>query len=220
MYDKMLQFVKDSLAEYDVAATQLGNSYPFRKRSEHTKRVFMWAKRLIDDTQLEKPVNKEAVLISAIFHDSGYADYLNKSEHAISSAILCEKYLRENKYSDGFKDFVVYLVQNHSKKKLMTEKDTPLELILLMEADMLDETGAMSILWDCMAEGRQQEQTYVYTYNRVLKHAYKFMNVHPMVTPKAKAFWESKQKLMQEFITNLSFDLGIDVSGELYFGGE
>jgi uncharacterized protein len=48
--------------------------------------------------------------------------------------------------------FVVFLVKNHSNKQLMTAKGTPLELILLMEADLLDETGALSIVWDCMME--------------------------------------------------------------------
>ena len=159
----MFQFVKDSLENNDVEATQIGQ-FLFRKRSEHIKRVFMWAKRLVEDEQF---VNKEAILVSAMFHDVGYAISSDGSEHAENSAIICENYLKENKFSTEFIDLVVYLVQNHSKKMLMTERNTPLELILLMEADILDETGALSVLWDSMAEAYLKVQTYENTYDHI-----------------------------------------------------
>ncbi len=92
-----------------------------------------------------------------------------------------------NGFEPEFINFVVYLVRNHSNKQLMTRSDTPLELILLMEADLLDETGALSV-----------------------NYSYASLNVNPMVTVKAKEFWQSKQKLIEDFIEHLSYDLGID----------
>ena len=205
MYAKMFQYVKDCLGDNDNNATKIGR-VPFRKRSEHTKRVFMWAERLIEDKYF---INKEAVLVSSIFHDVGYAVSSDNLNHAGDSAVLCEKYLLENGFATEFINFVVYLVKNHSQKELMTVKDTQLELILLMEADLLDETGALSIVWDCMSEGAQQVQSFEKSYNHILNYSCKHLNVNPMVTVKAKAFWESKQKLLQEFTNQLSFDLGL-----------
>ena len=205
MYTKMFQFVETYLENNDGEITEIGR-FPFRKCSEHIKRVFMWAERLIDN---EYFINKEAVLVSAIFHDVGYAVSLDSSKHAENSAIICEKYLIENGFTTDFINLVVYLVKNHSNKKLMTAEDTSIELILLMEADLLDETGALSILWDCMMEGAQQIQTFEKTYYHILDYSYKSINENPMVTTKAKVFWDSKKNLMEEFIRHLSFDLAI-----------
>ncbi len=204
MYEKMFQFVNKHLENTDNEASKIG--FPgFRKRAEHIKRVFMWAKRLIER---ESHVNKEAVLVSAIFHDVGYALAEDNAKHAEHSAILCKKYLSENGFDTEFTDYVVYLVRNHSNKELMTSKGTPLELILLMEADLLDETGALSIVWDCMVEGAQKIQTYEKTYCHILNYSYKSTIENPMITPTAKDLWENKRKLVQEFVNQLSYDLG------------
>jgi uncharacterized protein len=201
----MFQFVKSYLENNDGEATKTGY-FPFRKRSEHIERVFMWAERLVDGVTY---INKKAVLVSAIFHDIGYAISVDMSKHAESSAVLCEQYLKENGYDIEFINFVIYLVRNHSNKELMKEGDTPLELILLMEADLLDETGALSIVWDCMMEGSQEIQTFDKTYNHIMNYSCNSLNINPMVTAKARVFWENKQNLMKEFINQLSFDLGI-----------
>ena len=46
MYADMFQFVKECLEKMMVKHKTC--KYPFRKRSEHIKRVFMWAQRLVD----------------------------------------------------------------------------------------------------------------------------------------------------------------------------
>lgn len=206
IYDEMFQYVKQYLEDNYGEAVNIGY-IPFRKRSEHINRVLMWTQRLIEG---ETCINKEAVLVAAIFHDIGYALSLDSSIHAQNSAILCEKYLKENGYKHDFINLVKYLVENHSNKELMAVSDTPLELIILMEADLLDETGALSVVWDCMMEGAQEVQTFEKTYKHILKYSYKTLSVNPMVTSKAKEFWENKQRLIQEFIGQLSFDLGIN----------
>jgi uncharacterized protein len=130
----MFQFVKGYLESNNGELSKTG-LFPFRKRSEHIRRVLMWAKRL---TEGEEFVNKEAVLTSAIFHDIGYAVSEDDSGHAKYSAVICESYLKENNFDSEFISLVIYLVKNHSNKELMKSSDTPLELILLMEADLLD----------------------------------------------------------------------------------
>ncbi|GKX67201.1 HD domain-containing protein [Inconstantimicrobium mannanitabidum] len=206
IYDEMFQYVKQYLEDNDGEVFNIGY-FPFRKRSEHIKRVLIWTQRLMEE---ETCINKEAVLVSAIFHDIGYALSLDNSTHAQNSAVLCDKYLKENGYKPDFINFVTYLVENHSNKELMKISDTPLELIILMEADLLDETGALSVVWDCMMEGSQDVQSFEKTYKHILKYSYKTLSVNPMITPKAKEFWKNKQDLMQEFIRQLSFDLDIN----------
>ncbi|MEG0306781.1 MAG: HD domain-containing protein [Clostridium sp.] len=208
MYNEMFQFVRDYLITNDAEITN-GESRknPFRKRSEHIQRVFMWVERLIED---ESDINKEAVLVSAIFHDVGYALKFNNLDHAENSATICEKYLKENGFSTEFINLVTYLVRNHSNKELMTVEDTTLELTLLMEADLLDETGALSVVWDCMVEGSERIQSFENTHNHIINYSYDTLKVNPMVTDKGKKFWEEKQQLVKEFVKQLSFDLGIN----------
>lgn len=201
----MYQFVKNYLESNNSELSQIG-CFPFRKRSEHIRRVFLWAKRL---TEGEPFINRDAVLTSAIFHDIGYALPLKDSKHADNSAVICENYLKENNFDGEFIKLVVYLVKNHSNKELMKIADTPLELILLMEADLLDETGALSIVWDCMMEGSEKTQTFEKAYNHIMNYSCKILSVNPMVTEKGKFFWESKQNLIKTFIEHLSFDLGL-----------
>jgi len=204
----MFQFIKEYLESNDGQATK-SVKVQFRKRSEHTNRVFIWAKRLIED---ELNIDKEAVLVSAIFHDVGYAESSDDySKHAEKGALICEKYLIEQGFEAKFIEKVVYLVKNHSKKELMLEKDTSKELILLMEADLLDESGALSIVWDCMREGAQEKQTFEKTYKHISDYSGRQLNGNPMVTEKGKAFWANKQRLVQDFINQLGFDLALEV---------
>ncbi|MEG2411569.1 HD domain-containing protein [Clostridium sp.] len=204
----MFKFVRDYLITHEAEITN-GESrqISFRKRSEHIQRVFMWVERLIEG---EDFINKEAVLVSAVFHDVGYALNFNNLDHAENSATICEKYLKENTFSTDFINLVTYLVRNHSNKELMTVGDTPLELIVLMEADLLDETGALSVVWDCMVEGSERIQSFKNTYNHIINYSYDTLTVNPMVTDKGKKFWEDKQQLVKEFAKQLSFDLGLD----------
>lgn len=206
MYAKMLQYVKEYLENSGGEITKF-RQVSFRKRSEHCRRVYMWAQRLVCGID---NINKEVVLTAAVFHDVGYGDSLDRSNHAENSAVICEKYLKENEYNDEFISHVVYLVRNHSRKELMAMGDTPLELILLMEADLLDETGALSVVWDCMMEGSQEVQSFEKSYEHIIQYSVKTIQKNPMVTVKAKNFWENKQKLMKEFVEQLSFDLGIN----------
>lgn len=203
MYEKMFAYAHDFL-KTDT------DSMPFRSRYEHTRRVFGWCKRLLEN---EPSVNREAVLAAAVFHDTGYAKSPDDSQHGAYSAEICEKYLSENGYPGEFINKVSHLVANHSKKQLLKEKGTSLELIVLMEADLLDETGAMSILWDCMAEGSSNVQTYEKAYHHILNYSLRRISYNPMVTGKARKFWEDKQRLTHEFIVHLMVDLGIESLG-------
>lgn len=202
-YNNIFEYVETYLEENAHNVRNL-EVYPFRKRSDHIKRVFIWANRLMDDSL---KVNKEAILTAALFHDIGYGYSLEDSEHAQNSAILCEKYLKENAYNDEFIDLVVYLVKNHSNKKLLKDQNTQLELIILIEADLLDETGALSIIWDSMTEGSQATQTFERTFDHIKRYSFETIKHNPMVTKLGVEFWKEKQALVNDFMRHLEFDL-------------
>jgi uncharacterized protein len=144
-----------------------------------------------------------------MLHDIGYVVQNKKAKHAVSSAKLCEKYLKDNDYDDCFIKKVTFLVENHSNKYLLNIQDTNIELILLIEADLLDETGAMSIVWDCMAEGMEQVQSFEKAFAHISDKSQYTLEVNPMLTNKAKEYWEEKRTLTNLFVQHLRADLGM-----------
>jgi uncharacterized protein len=207
-YMELFDYVKKRLDENNMNATKI-ERFPFRIRSEHTWRVFNWAKRLID-TDEYKDLDNESLLTAAIFHDVGYAISPKSECHADNSEIIFREYAKENSFKKDKEDFIAFLVKNHSRKDLMQKEDTPIELIILFEADILDETGAMSILWDCMAEGASEKQNYRKTYEHISANTLKILDMNPMRTGKAKEYWKNKQELIRHFMKEIEFDLGIE----------
>jgi uncharacterized protein len=207
-YMEKFNYVKNELSENDGNATKI-IKFPFRIRSEHIWRVFNWAKKLIDIEEYRN-INTKSLLTAAIFHDVGYAISPDSKDHAINSEIIFRKYSKENNFSKEEEDFIAYLVKNHSNKSLMENEETPIELIILFEADLLDETGAMSILWDCMAEGGKEKQSYIGTYEHIKANTMKILNGNPMKTKKGIEYWEKKQELVKHFIKELESDLEIE----------
>jgi len=206
MYDQAFKYVKSYLENHN-AEMNSGNLFPFWKRSDHIKRVYMWSKRLSEGSE---NIDQRVLLMAAIFHDVGYAIASDLSSHAESSAIICAEYLITHGYEPKYVELVVELVRNHSNKELLKESNSTKELICLLEADLLDDNGALSIVFDCMVEGAQEEQTFNKTYGHICAFSGKAMMKNPMVTPKAITFWERKQILTKSFIEQLGYDMGSD----------
>lgn len=206
MFEEMLQYVEKLLLTGKRNTTRIDEN-SFRRRVEHTKRVLMWVNRLLEG---DRRVDKEAVQIAAIFHDCGYAlfDY-KKETHAEASSRVCSNYLERHNFDADRITKIAYLVSNHSKKKKMMHRtDTPKELITLMEADLLDETGSLAILRDCLHEDRMKLQSYLKTCDYIKKHSGRFLDMNPMVTRKGKKYWAEKQKIISLFIKDMQNDLG------------
>ena len=218
-------YVEKKLKESGCDSFGGGNAfsqYPFRSRFLHVRRVMKWAKRILSDFP---KIDLDALELAIIFHDVGYSLGDNK-KHQENSRMLfheyrqekcrtCEHNEAENASMQGFAakiwkdpkrlDLVEYLIENHSRKELLGEPDQVPELVLLMEADVLDEEGAMRIAWDCMAEGMGGGSSF----QDALFHTRKFWNpgYDPMVTPKAKQLWAEKQKLVRAYIAQMELDL-------------
>ena len=105
------------------------------------------------------------------------------------------------------------LIACHSDKSLMKEEGAEIEMILLMEADLLDEEGAMGIVWDCMTMGNLHASSYARAYYHIMESSNK-EEPNPMVTERAKEIWEEKKEIVAKFVKLLEDDLMI---GSEYF---
>ena len=204
-YEELFAYVKDELTAYDghggVAKTRIKYS-----RYDHTVRVYNWAMILAED--YKDTIDMEALQIATIFHDIGYG--LNKEDmgnHAADGAVLCREYLESIGYLEDRADFVCGLIARHSDKDCMHSEDIPLELVLLMEADLLDDTGAHGIIMDAWIRSTREDAGFETILEHIIKFTQKQMQENPMRTKKAYEIWEEKKELTNRFVESLTVDL-------------
>lgn len=174
----------------------------FRSRILHTRRVLKWSELLregceVDETLLE---------LGIIFHDVGY-EKNDKSGHSQRGVEIFSEFAKTHSFSEEVIKSVEQMILLHGDKKSLNTH-MPMELILLMESDLMDEEGAMLIAWDCMVAGHRNARSFEDAY-RQIQRFYTVVD-NPMITPRAKAFWEEKQKLRKEFIRQFGRDLFLE----------
>ena len=201
MFEKYLDYVKNYLI-------QTNGYYPpdvmyrFRCKFDHIKRVLKWCKVLEDDLP---EINKEALYTAAIFHDVGYG-CKGKNSHAITSAEIFAEYARDNRMDRDFAEMVTYMIKMHSNKELLGNPETMPELILLMEADLLDEEGALRVIWYCATKAIQGAESYLELRDFIQMGSDKRLE-NPMVTPIARKKWDEKICLVNSFMEELTSDI-------------
>lgn len=132
----------------------------FRDRWAHTNRVLSWAKRL----QKEEGGDWEIIELATWLHDCGYD---GARPHAEIAAEKASEFFAIHPYDRA--EEVVSLVRNHSRK----EDDLALsvEMRVLMDADTLDEKGALAILLDAMSEVMENPKAcYEDVYGRIIRY--------------------------------------------------
>ena len=103
-------------------------------------------------------------------------------------------------------DFICDLIARHSDKKNMV--GIPMELVLLREADLLDDTGVQGLVLDIWMEAACQDEV---SFESILQHMERYtlrlMQENPMRTDKAREIWEEKRKLTEVFVGEYRRDL-------------
>ncbi len=208
IYKEYLAYVKDYLIRHKGIESP-NPLHPFRSRFQHSIRVLHWCARLAEGLA---DVDKDVLYTAAIFHDIGYAQRDNE-RHAQRSALAFREYADSHQMEGKFADKVERLIGCHSQKDRMRQEGADLEMVLLMEADLMDEEGAMGIVWDCMTMGNAHASSYAKAYYHIMESANK-EEPNPMVTKRAREYWEEKKGIVARFSKLLADDLMI---GSEYF---
>lgn len=203
-YEEMLLYVKRYLEDGNAIRSKRTN-FGFRNRFEHIRRVYRWCIRLLEDCP---DCDKETVLTAAVFHDVGYAD--NPENHAAESAKIFIRYAEGQNMDYEFIMRTAEIIALHSDKSLLQKESTPIELILLLEADLLDEEGALGIAWDLMGEGAEYPECFERAIRAIEGHSGHILHQEYMITPLAKKYWREKQELVRGFLHALSEDLFLE----------
>lgn len=199
-YLKYMNYVDEKLKEY---GHDKGVKHPFRSRVDHIKRVYKWAERL---TEGRSDFNPDILFISVIFHDIGYC--FGHENHQENSEKLFREYALQNNFDKDMTEKIALCVGTHSDKILLKQPEKLLtEQIILMEADLLDEEGALAICWHGMAAGHEAYESYEECLLRIQKKLQKRVGINPMVSKKAKKIWEEKVDYQVDFVNRLIYDL-------------
>ncbi len=197
-YEKAFLYVEEQFAKHP----EHEKKYGYRSRLEHTKRVFMWAKRLLKTEEADE----EIVLTSVIFHDVGYT--VSPQDHPRQGARICREYLEKEGCGQNFIDKVCRNIIYHRNKEIIYEPQTSIEQILLIEADCLDESGVLSMVRDGLEEGLKGACSYQKVYERMCERKiYSDHYQYHCVTATGLKIIKEKQRLYKELMKSLQYDL-------------
>lgn len=204
MYEEMQVFVRETLEQTNLYASELEKPFAFRNRFTHSMRVLEWASRI----QAVEKGDGEVISIAAIFHDVGKG-LESERKHAEISAEICEDYLKRIGFDPGKSAHIVRAVRRHSSK-LIPETELSLEERILMDADQLDELGALCVLWDSLDAGKEIHPSYEAVFWRIFRQYQRRINDAPkMKTPEGKRLYQERVDFLRVFLNNLQWELGI-----------
>ena len=161
-YKNMYAVVKNLFDGTDFAHGPLDETY-------YTLRVFETAKKLCKRV---KGCDERAILVAAIFHDTGkvkldpkklFVKSRKKSRdewhrHPLLSVSIARHALKKLKHSKEFIDKVCYLVRWHDERAL---KEKTLDLKVLQDADLLADSGMAGFIRPFAYSGKFKHQSLI-----------------------------------------------------------
>ncbi len=130
----------------------------------YTLRVFETCRSLIKRSRVN--VEEDVILTAAIFHDIGKTKLDTEEkireewdDHPTYGAEITREILRDQGYSNGFVEKVVYLVKHHDNRPGKVEMVRSDELKILQDADLLADMGIASFVRPFLYSGKNKRRT-------------------------------------------------------------
>lgn len=193
-YAEVIEYVKKMTTENGRPP-----KYPFRSRYEHTMRVYRWAIKL----QSKLGGDLDVIALAALLHDIGWDD---ERPHGEVGAELAVEYLDSIGVDPSIIKRVGEIIMRHEDKD--TEADLSIECKIVMDADLLDEVGAVGVLWDAMATAGEDDPTYKKAYYRI-KNYYRINKpkIRRCKTDTARAEYTKRMQMIENYIYQLEKEL-------------
>jgi uncharacterized protein len=177
-------------------------SQPFRNRFDHTLRVLKWADRIhaIEGGEIE------IISLAVIFHDTGWSDTVN---HALIGAELAEKYLLGKAVDPGLVDRIASAARTHNQRNA-PQDSLPIENLIVMDSDFLDEVGVTTLVWDAMAAAGENDPGYGRVIEKDLKyHQRARENTVYLKTETGKQLYNQRLAAWEMCLGHLRYELGL-----------
>lgn len=162
-------------------------------------RVYHWAIKL----QSKLGGDLDIIVLAALLHDIGWDEV---RPHGEVGAEIAVDYLDSLGVDPEKIAKIGEIIMMHSDKD--TEAELSLECKIVMDADLLDEVGAIGILWDAMATAQEDEASYKRAYYRI-KNFYRINKpkIKRCKTDAGRVEYNKRMQLIEEFIFQLEKEL-------------
>ena len=196
------QLAEKSLLEAKILIEEQKRfSHPFRNRFEHTKRVLTWARRI----QAVEGGDLEVITLAVIFHDVGWDGQV---DHALLGAELARKFLIEQGVEEEVVHRVASAIETHNKRQ-NPSPNLPLENLIVMDADRLDELGVTTLVWDAMATALEEAPSF----KKALERDQQFFasaeeEAQFIQTKTGLKFYTERTKVWEQCLIHLRYELG------------
>ena len=193
-YANVIEFVRQQISNNGRPS-----NYPFRDRFEHTMRVYRWAIKL----QAKVGGDLDIIALAALLHDVGWDE---EKDHGEVGAQIAVEYLDSIGLDPEKISRIGEIIRIHEDKD--TTEELSLECQVVMDADLLDEVGTVSIIWDAMATACEDEASYKKAYYRIKNYYRKNKpKIRRCKTDAARAEWTKRMQLLETYLTQLEKEL-------------
>lgn len=177
--------------------------FPFRNRFSHTRRVYAWAMRI----NAVEHGNEDVVALAAMLHDIGtYRE--GERPHAHVGAEMAREFLVAQGAPRELTDRVCEVIYRHSDKQGDHPEFTAEDKIMI-DADLLDEVGALAVLWDAMATAMEPEPSYDRAYVRISHYSHRLeAHYHLTRTAEGRCLFAERLAFSRSFIDNCRYEMG------------
>jgi uncharacterized protein len=202
-YTKPRDITEKATAEARRLIAEHGRkSQPFRSRFDHTMRVLQWANRI----HKAEGGDLEIITLAVLFHDTGWSDTV---DHALVGAELAERYLLDKKIDPGLVDRITSAVRTHNKRQ-GSKEDLPIENLIVMDADLLDEVGVTTLVWDAMAAATEDKPSY----NRVIEKDREYFEkakerANQLKTKTGMKLYNERIAMWEKCLSHFRYELGL-----------
>lgn len=111
----------------------------------------------------------------------------------------------EHGYNDEKSALVLEAIENHNLRN--DENEVSIESQIIMDADMLDEVGAISIIWDSMASMLDEHKNYYTVHERIKFYLDRMNHLERLKTKTGKRYYAERLSVITQFIKELEFEL-------------
>lgn len=202
-YINLSDITEETYAEVrQLIANQSRRSQPFRNRFEHTMRVLKWADRI----HRVEGGDFEIITFAILFHDTGWSETV---DHALVGAELAQTYLLGKGVDPALVHRITSAVRTHNKRKELQE-NLPIENMIVMDADLLDEVGVTTLVWDSMATASEDKPSYRRALEKDLEYYERARaKTSQLKTETGKKFYNERIAIWEKCISHFRYELGL-----------